>query len=175
MRVQSHEKNDTRARGVTRQFLALGAWLAISFAAAAVGAAASVDSADFYRTLQRPAWAPPSSWFGPVWSVLYFLMGLAAWLVWRTAGFQRACGPLTLFLVQLAFNALWTWLFFAWRQGALAFAEILLLWILILGTLIGFWRIRPLAGALMVPYLVWVTYAAALTYAIWQGNAGLAG
>lgn len=113
--------------------------------------------------------APPEA-FGPVWTILYVLMGLAAWLVWREGGFRAAKPALTLFLVQLALNALWTWIFFAWQRGGLAFAEILLLWALIVATLISFWRIRPLAGALLVPYLLWVTFAAALTWSVWRLN-----
>ena len=97
-------------------------------------------------------------------------MGFAAWLVWRVGGFAPARIALTLFLAQLAANALWTWLFFAWQEGALAFAEILLLWALIVCTVVAFWRVRPLAGALLLPYLAWVTFATALTFATWQLN-----
>lgn len=97
-------------------------------------------------------------------------MGVAAWLVWRMDGFRAARTALTLFLVQLAANALWTWLFFAWHRGGLAFADIVLLWTLIVATLIAFWRIRPMAAALLVPYLAWVSFAAALNYTVWQMN-----
>src|SRR5690606_27347371 len=112
-------------------------WLLASFAAGAIGSVASAGSADFYLSLDRPAWAPPASLFGPVWTVLYLLIGVAAWLVWREAGFVRARLALVLFLVQLALNALWTWLFFGMRDGTLAFAEILVLWAFILATLIA--------------------------------------
>jgi tryptophan-rich sensory protein len=80
-----------------------------------------------------------------------------------------------LFLVQLALNALWSWLFFGWHRGALALADILLLWALIVATLISFWRIRPLAGALLVPYLLWVSFASVLNYSVWQLNPGVLG
>ena len=100
-------------------------------------------------------------------------MGAAAWLVWRERGFRGARAALALFLVQLVLNALWTWLFFAWRLGAAAFIEILLLWALIAATLVAFWRLRPLAGYLLVPYLLWVGFASALTYAVWQLNPGV--
>ena len=116
-----------------------------------LGAKPSIQAGPFYTQLQRPDWAPPPTIFGPVWTVLYVLMGIAAWLVWRVGGFRAAKSALTLFLVQLALNALWSWLFFGWHRGALAFADILLLWALIVATLIAFWRIRPLAGALLVP------------------------
>lgn len=128
---------------------------------------ASRDAGDFYLSLDRPDWAPPGWLFAPVWSVLYFLQGVAAWMVWRTRGWSAA---IWLFLAQLALNALWTWLFFAWRQGAAAFAEIVVLWVLIVATLLSFWRVRPWAGLLLVPYLLWVSFAAALTYAVWSAN-----
>lgn len=159
----------------SREILGLLGWLAVTFVAAAIGAAASVNAASFYGELAQPSWAPPSSWFGPVWTVLYAAMGIAAWLVWRRAGFREAPAALTLFLVQLGLNALWSWLFFGWHRGALAFADILLLWVLILATVIAFWRVRPLAGALLVPYLLWVTFAAALNYSVWQLNPGSLG
>ncbi len=159
----------------SRQAVGLLAWLLVSFAAAAAGGVASADAGSFYAQLSRPAWAPPASLFGPVWSVLYLLQGIGAWLVWRERGFRGARAALGLFLVQLAANALWTWLFFAWRRGALAFGEVLVLWVLIVATIVAFRRVRPLAGALLLPYLLWVSFAAALTCAVWQLNPRLLG
>jgi translocator protein len=153
--------------------LALLVWLAISYAAAALGGFASANAGDFYQQLTRPAWAPPSWLFAPAWALLYFLMGVAAWLVWRERGLRKAPVTLSLFLVQLAVNALWTWVFFVWHLGALAFGEILVLWALILCTIVAFWRVRPIAGALLIPYLVWVSFASALTHAVWQLNPAL--
>jgi tryptophan-rich sensory protein len=153
-----------------RQIVGLVGWLAIVFAAAAIGAAASVQAGPFYSSLIRPSWAPPSSVFGPVWTALYALMGLAAWLVWRQGGLCAAWSALSLFLVQLAANALWSWLFFRWHRGSLAFADIVLLWVLILATIISFWRIKHLAGALLLPYLLWVSFAAALNFSVWRLN-----
>jgi tryptophan-rich sensory protein len=154
----------------SKSILGLAGWLVITIVAAAIGAAASIDAGSFYTQLVLPQWAPPPWVFGPAWTVLYALMGIAAWLVWRVDGFRAARGALTLFLVQLAPNALWSWLFFGWHRGALAFADILLLWVLIVVTLIAFWRVRALAGALLVPYLLWVSFASALNYAVWQLN-----
>lgn len=171
----SAERSSASRLPRSREILGLFGWLAVTFVAAAIGAAASVNAASFYRELAQPSWAPPSSWFGPVWTVLYAAMGIAAWLVWRRAGFRRAPAALTLFLVQLGLNVLWSWLFFGWHRGALAFADILVLWVLILATVIAFWRVRPLAGALLVPYLLWVTFAAALNYSVWQLNPGSLG
>ena len=145
-------------------------WLLISFAAAGIGAIASVQAASFYGQLVRPGWAPPASVFGPVWSVLYLLMAVAAWLVWRAAGFKAGRTALVLFIVQLAINALWSWLFFAWHLGAIAFAEILLLWALIVATTVSFWRISVPAAVLMLPYLVWVSFASALNFSVWRLN-----
>jgi tryptophan-rich sensory protein len=159
----------------TKQFLGLIGWLVLSFAASAVGAIASIQAQSFYGQLVQPAWAPPPAVFGPVWTVLYALMAIAAWLVWRVGGGRSNRLALSFFLVQLAFNALWSWLFFAWHLGALAFADILLLWILIVATLVSFWRIRPLAGLLLVPYLLWVSFAAALNYSLWQLNPQILG
>jgi tryptophan-rich sensory protein len=152
------------------QIIGLVGWLFVSFVAAAIGGAASIHAGPFYMQLARPAWAPPPFLFGPVWTVLYVLMGIAAWLVWRVGGFHAARSALTLFLAQLACNALWSWLFFGWHRGGLAFADILVLWTLIVATLVAFWRIKPLAGVLLVPYLLWVSFASALNYSVWQLN-----
>lgn len=143
-------------------------WLLVVFVAAAVGAAASVDAPSFYAQLSKPAWAPPAGVFGPVWTVLYALMGVAAWLVWRSPGPKRAA--LTLFGAQLAANALWSWLFFAWHRGALAGVEILVLLALIVAMIVAFWRISRLAALLMLPYLLWVSFASVLTWAVWRSN-----
>ncbi|MEO7323209.1 MAG: TspO/MBR family protein [Dokdonella sp.] len=154
----------------SRQILGLAFWLVIAAIAAALGAVASIDASSFYVQLHQPAWAPPAWVFGPVWSVLYLLMGIAAWLVWRAAALRATRGALVMFLLQLGLNALWSWLFFAWHRGAMAFADIVLLWVLIIMTLVSFWRIKPLAGALLIPYLLWVSFASVLNYAVWQLN-----
>jgi tryptophan-rich sensory protein len=145
-------------------------WLVLSFAAAGIGAIATAEAGEFYQQLVRPDWAPPAWLFAPVWTTLYLLMGIAAWLVWRTHGFRGARTALVLFIVQLGVNALWSWLFFAWRRGDLAVAEVLLLWCLIVATVISFWRLKPLAAVLLLPYLGWVTFASALTYSTWRLN-----
>lgn len=145
-------------------------WLALCFVAAAAGGLASSNAGDFYGQLVQPSWAPPAWLFGPVWTVLYAMMGVAAWLVWKAQGWNKGRAALSVFVVQLAANALWTWLFFVWHLGAVAFVEIALLWLLIAYTAVAFWRIRKLAGALLLPYLVWVSFATALCFAMWQGN-----
>ena len=154
----------------SRQFLGLAGWLLASFAAAGMGGLASVNAAGFYGDLVRPPWAPPAWLFGPVWSVLFLLMGVAAWLVWRDHGFRGAGAALKLYFAQLLANALWSWLFFAWRQGAFAFAEVVVLWLLIAATIFSFWRLNRLAALLLVPYLAWVSFAAALNFVLWRLN-----
>lgn len=153
-----------------RQGLGLAGWLSASFVAAGIGGFASINAAGFYGQLLQPTWAPPAWLFGPVWSVLFFLMGVSAWLVWRKHGFRGASAALTLYVSQLVANALWTWLFFAWRQGGLALVEIAVLWLLIAGTIVAFWRLHRVAAVLLVPYLGWVSFAAALNFALWRLN-----
>lgn len=158
-----------------RQALGLLGWLAAVFVAGGIGAVASVRAASFYAFLSRPDWAPPAWLFGPVWTVLYVLMGVAAWLVWRDRGFRGASTALSLFIVQLAANALWTWLFFAWHLGALALVEIVVLWLLVAATIVAFWHWHRLAALLLVPYLAWVGFATALTWSLWRMNPGTLG
>jgi tryptophan-rich sensory protein len=140
-------------------------WLVLCFGAAAVGA--RFRPGTWYAGLRKPPWNPPNWLFAPVWTVLYALMAVAAWLVWRRTGLSWECG---LFVLQLALNAAWTWLFFGLKRPALALAEIAVLWLVILATLLAFWSVRPLAGWLLVPYLAWVTFATALTAALWRLN-----
>ena len=151
-------------------WLALAGWVALCAAAATLGAIASSNAPEFYARLEQPAWAPPARVFGPVWTTLYLLMALSAWLVWRERGWARARGALGLFVLQLAFNALWSWLFFAWHRGALALADIVVLWLLIVATMVAFARIRRLAAWLLAPYLAWVSFAAALNASVWLRN-----
>ncbi|MFI6481189.1 TspO/MBR family protein [Nonomuraea sp. NPDC050663] len=134
---------------------------------AVVGSLASINAGQEYLALERPAWAPPQWLFGPAWTVLYVLIAIAGWLAWSARGWTPA---MTVYAVQLVLNAAWTPLFFAAGQYGLAFAEIVLLWITIAVNLALFWRIRRSAALLLVPYLLWVTYAGALNLAIWQLN-----
>lgn len=142
-------------------------WLAAAFVPAAIGAAFPAPA--YYRGLRKPAWAPPPWLFGPVWTALYALMGVAAWLVARRGGpgTRRA---LALWGGQLALNAAWTPIFFGLRSPGAALAEIAALWIAVLGTVVVFARRRADAAALLLPYLMWVSFAAALNLAIWRRN-----
>ncbi|MEM8844035.1 MAG: TspO/MBR family protein [Pseudomonadota bacterium] len=153
-----------------KQLFGLMAWLAICFIASALGATASINAESFYNELTQPSWAPPAWLFGPVWTILYIMMAISAWLVWRTVGFRANSAALTLFLAQLALNTLWSWLFFAWQYGSLSFLDIIVLWVLILLTIIHFWRVSSLAGLLLIPYWLWVSFAMVLNFTIWQLN-----
>jgi tryptophan-rich sensory protein len=155
--------------------LPLLGWLGLCFVAGGVGAVASSDAPAIYALLDRPSWAPPASLFGPVWTLLYAAMGVAAWLVWRCPASRQRSTALALFVAQLALNTLWSWLFFGWRLGLWSFVEIVLLCALIAATLVTFLRIRVLAGVLLVPYLAWVTFASVLTFAVWRSNPSLLG
>jgi benzodiazapine receptor len=151
-------------------WLGLVGWIGITAVAGAAGAFASRNAAAFYGALDKASWAPPASLFGPVWSVLYLLMAVAAWLVWRARGWSGARVALGLFVAQLLFNGLWTWCFFVWHNGGLAFAEIVMLVVLIVATILTFARVSRLAAMLLVPYLAWVLFATALTISVWLRN-----
>ncbi len=155
------------------QALGLLGWGVVTFAAAAVGAWASASAASFYATLNLPAWAPPASVFGPVWSLLYAMMAIAAWLVWRERGWRNAQPALVLYLVQLAVNALWSWLFFGWKLGALAFVDILVLITLVCAMIVAFARLHRGAAVMLLPYLAWISFASALNFAVWRANPGV--
>lgn len=150
---------------------ALGAILALAltFGAGYFGSTFPVDG--WYASLSKPAWNPPNWIFGPVWGVLYLLMAVSAWLVWRKVGLARAAVPLGLFAVQLMLNAAWSWIFFGRHEIGLALIEISTLWVAILCTTIAFWRVDPVSGYLMVPYVLWVGFASVLNFTIWRLNA----
>ena len=142
--------------------------IVLCFVVAGIGGLVTTPSIpNWYSGLVKPSWTPPSWVFGPVWSVLYLCMAVAAWLVWRKG---NALVPLTFFAVQLAFNAAWSWLFFGLHSPGAALIDIVLLWIAIAATTIAFWRRSVVAGLLFLPYLAWVSFAATLNFAIWRLN-----
>ena len=142
--------------------------LAITFGAAWLGARFLPD--EWYRQLAKPTWTPPNSIFAPVWTVLYLLMAVAAWLVWKDYGLAGALFPLILFILQLLLNAAWSWLFFGRHRPDTALLDIVILWVVLLATLISFWNLVPLAGLLLIPYLAWVSFATVLNWTIWRMN-----
>ena len=126
---------------------------------------------DWYPDLIKPSFNPPSWVFGPVWTLLYVMMGIAAFLVWQKGlNHEGVKAALAVFALQLILNGLWSVLFFGMRSPGLAFAEILVLWVAIAATITLFWRVNPLAGMLLLPYEVWVTFAVVLNGSIWFLN-----
>ena len=151
-----------------RSMLALLGWVAFSFVASTTGAV--VSTRGWYTELAKPSWSPPAWVFAPVWTTLYLLIGIAAWLVWRRGGWSQQRRPLTGWVVQWALNVAWTPLFFGLHWIGTATVEIVALWLAILMTIVSFARASRLAAALLVPYLAWVSFAIALTFAIWRLN-----
>lgn len=151
--------------------LALALFLLVTFAAGAIGSAATFENVRaWYPSLAKPAWTPPGWLFGPVWTCLYVAMAVAAWRVWRKAAPAEARRVLQLYGTQIALNALWSVLFFGLRNPGLALIEIVILWALLAALLVRFWRADRIAGFLWAPYVAWVTFATALNGAIWVLN-----
>ncbi|MBI5686652.1 MAG: tryptophan-rich sensory protein [Verrucomicrobia bacterium] len=151
-----------------KQWLALVGWVALCFGAAAFGG--MFGPGEWYASLRKPSWNPPNWIFGPVWTMLYIMMAVAAWRVWRFGsgdGRQKALG---LFFAQLCLNAAWTPLFFGLKHPALAFGDIVLLWLSLGATTVAFFKMDRVAGWLMVPYLAWVSFAAVLNAVLWRMN-----
>ena len=153
---------------VGRQTLALMGWVLLCFGAAAMGGL--FMPGEWYAALKKPSWNPPGWIFGPVWTALYMMMAVAAWLVWKRGGFAAQRRPLMLFLVQLALNAAWTPLFFGLHWTGVAFAEIVLLWLAIAATIAAFRLVSRAAAWLLVPYLAWVSVASVLNFTLWRLN-----
>lgn len=158
-------------RTPARDWLALVGFFALCFAAAAVGVWLTGDAIEsWYAGLAKPGFNPPNWVFGPAWTVLYSMMAVAAWLVWRERGRRDVTVTLGLFALQLALNAAWSGIFFGMRNPSAALIEIAVLWLAIAATLVAFYKVRPVAGYLLAPYLAWVTFASALNFEIWRLN-----
>ena len=148
--------------------LMLFAFGGASFGAAATGAI--FRPGEWYRRLDKPRWRPPDWLFTPVWTLLYAMIALSGWLVWREKGLADAAVPLTVYAVQLVLNAAWSPIFFGLRRPGLAAIEIALLWASIVATILVFHPVSPAAAGLLGPYLAWVSFAAALNLSIWRRN-----
>lgn len=150
-------------------------WFALTFAGAGLGGWASAQAPEVYAALVQPGWAPPASVFGPVWSLLYLLMAVAAWQVWRYRRTVPGATGLALYAVALIPNALWSWFFFSQRLGGWALVDLVFLWVLIGLTVRSFWRVRPLFGALLLPLWAWVSFAGVLNAVLWLNNPSVLG
>ena len=154
-----------------RSIVGLLVWVGLSFAAGAIGSLFTGRAIPgWYAGLVKPSWNPPNWLFGPVWSALYLLMGISAWLVWRRAGLSGAALPLGLFALQLCLNAAWSIIFFGLHAPGAALVDIVLLWAAILATVLAFRPVVPVASLLLLPYLLWVTFAGFLNFALWRLN-----
>jgi benzodiazapine receptor len=154
--------------GTMKNLLGLAGWLLITFAAAWIGSRYMPGA--WYESLVKPSWNPPNAIFAPVWSILYILMGVAAWMVWRRSGFSAAGAALAIFIIQLFLNTLWSYLFFGLHRPDMAFFDIVALWVAVLFVMMLFWREDKYAGALMLPYLAWVSFASYLNFTLWRLN-----
>src|SRR5690625_1045567 len=153
---------------LTQQVLGLVGWLILSGIVAWFGS--QFSPGPWYESLEKPAWTPPGWVFGVVWPILYTLMAVAVWLVWRRGGFVRNRLPLSVYGVQLLFNAFWLWLFFVFKDHAWALIDLILLLVAVASTLVLFWRRSLVSGILLTPYLIWLLYALSLNGWIWANN-----
>lgn len=159
---------ENKTESVLQSLLGLLGWIGVCFLPSLTAIFVSVDG--WYSTIQKPTWNPPSWLFGPVWTTLYLLMGISAWLVWRTGGWERNSVALSLFCIQLVLNAAWTPLFFGAHQLGWAFTELCVLCGLVAATIFHFISIHKVAAALLIPYLCWISFAAFLNFTVWQMN-----
>ncbi|MCX8052491.1 MAG: tryptophan-rich sensory protein [Armatimonadetes bacterium] len=157
---------------VAKQVLALVLWIGVCLAAGFIGGLYTESSVStWYVSLRKPDFNPPNWVFAPVWTTLYTLMGIAAWLVWRKGWKNTSVKTaLIVFGVQLVLNTAWSIIFFGLRMPGAAFFELIALWIAIVATIALFFRLSILAGALLVPYILWVSFAAVLNYLVWRLN-----
>ena len=143
-------------------------WVGLSLLAGVAGSRGMPGT--WYAELAKPTWNPPNWIFAPVWTFLYILMGVAAWIFWLRAGWERGRAALAVFVLQLVLNFTWSWIFFGAHRMGWALVEIVILWSAILLTILLFARKSVTAAALLVPYLLWVTFAAVLNAALWHLN-----
>jgi translocator protein len=143
------------------------------FICAGLGALSGLSTIDainsWYRTLSKPSWNPPNGIFGPVWTILYILMGISAALVWNSRN-DRKKQALAIFIIQFILNLLWTYIFFGRQDILLALADIIALWVIIVMTIVYFYNINRIASFLLIPYLLWVSFATVLNYSIYMLN-----
>ncbi len=148
--------------------IGLACFIAACFLAALTGA--WFRPGEWYERLRKPSWRPPNRLFAPVWTILYLMIAVAGWLIWREARFAGASLPLALYALQLVLNGSWSPLVFGLHRLDLGFVDIVLVWVSIVATIVLFYPIHVGAALLLVPYLAWVTFAAVLNFAVWRLN-----
>jgi translocator protein len=148
--------------------LVLGVFVIACFLAALTGAV--FPPGEWFERLSKPSWQPPKFLFAPVWTILYLMIAVSGWLVWREVGFAGAALPLAVYALQIVLNAAWTPLFFGMHRPDLGFVDIVLLWVSIAATILLFYPLHPVAALMLLPYLAWVSFAAALNFAVWRLN-----
>lgn len=148
--------------------LGLAGFVLLVVAVASTGAVFKPGA--WYESLDKPGWTPPNWLFPVAWTLLYLAIAVAGWLVWREVGLGGAAPGFALYFLQLLLNAAWSWLFFGLRRMDLALVDVTLLWLAIAATVVLFRPAHAAAAYLLLPYLVWVSYAAALNLAIWRRN-----
>jgi tryptophan-rich sensory protein len=154
-----------------KRWLPLGLFLLLAFAAAAIGALATANAVQtWYPTLRKPEWAPPNWIVGLVWTLLYVLMAVSTWRVWRLGDPLAARRTVSLYSAQLTLNALWSILFFGLRQPGMALLEIVVLWLVLIWILQRFWRMDRPAALMWLSYVAWVSFAVVLNWAVWSLN-----
>ncbi len=169
--IQQSEVGQQSPKSTVALMIGLAAWIGVCFLAAAVGSLATTSSVNgWFAEVNKPTWNPPNWIFGPVWTTLFLMMGVAAWLVWKKSGFKNAKLELSWFLFHLVLNVLWSVLFFGMQQMGMACIEIVVLWLSIAATIFMFYQHSKLAAGLLVPYLMWVSFATFLNYTIWRLN-----
>jgi translocator protein len=174
MRIPVESSTSYRGRNSRPNWVALAIFVGLALSAGAIAALCSravhMGAGGWYATLTKPAWAPPNGWFGPVWTVLYVLMGTAAWLVWRERYHRKRGAALTAYAVQLALNALWAPLFFGLKSIGAGLFVAVALWVTVIWTIREFVTVRALAAWLLAPYVIWVSIAMSLNLSIWRLN-----
>ncbi len=160
-----------KQRILSREKVGLFAFIALCFLLSAAGGTITSTSVDtWFQALQKPSFNPPDWIFAPVWTILYLLMAISGWLVWRTVQLKQRRLGLFVFAVQLVLNFTWSLLFFGLQRVDLALINIIVLLLVIIANAILFWRVVPLAGILFIPYVLWVAYASVLNASIWMLN-----
>jgi len=174
MRIPIQSSTSYRGRNSRPNWLILAAFVAAALGAGAVGAvfspAVSAPAKHWYAMLAKPDWAPPNGWFGPVWTLLYVMMGTSVWLIWRERYHRARTAALAAYSVQLLLNAAWAPLFFGARNIGAGLFLIVALWLSIAWTMREFAAVRSAAAWMLAPYLIWVGFASALNLAIWKLN-----